>query len=150
MKTLLMAFAAVGAALTLTPASAQVGSPYGSPYRNPYRPAAGHCADGHCSHGHSHGTCADRCGCEPGACEAGRCGPGCDMTACGCRDGACSDGGCADGTCGSAGPRPFAPGQTLPRRPFVDPAPAFGRLPGRPARSLPSPFMADGQVRRNW
>ena len=51
MKTLLMTFAAAGAALALAPASAQVGSAYGSPYRSPYGPAAGRRADGHCSTG---------------------------------------------------------------------------------------------------
>ena len=161
MKAIVMTLVAAGAALAVSPASAQWGgpSPSRARYAAPYgRPDLGGCSTGRCgSGGCPTGACADRCGCEPGLCETGRCGADCDMTACGgCAGGSCSDGGCPDGRCGSASLRPVTSVRPLPRRPLVDPAPTLGRRPGRPAAPGyspyygPSPFTADGAARRNW
>ena len=145
MKTFVLTFVAAGAALSLTPASAQWGppSPYGSRYASPYgRPALGGCASGHCpSGGCSTGACAGRCGCAPGLCETGRCGADCDMAVCG--------GSCRDGNCGGGDLRPgFRP------RPNVDPAQplSFDRRFDRPTPGGfgADPFMAGRTIRANW
>lgn len=143
MKAIVMTLVAVGAAVSMTPASAQNGYPgsYRSPYQSRYGfSAAGGCASGHCSDGGcATGACADLCGCEEGVCETGRCGSGCDMDAC--------------GDCRAAGVRPgYGLRPSLPPRPTVHPAPGFGRRPVRPIGGGygPRPFMAERAARTNW
>jgi hypothetical protein len=154
MKALVMTLVAAGAAVSLTPASAQVGYPgsYGR-YATPYR-AAG-CSTGNCTSG--------LCGCRPGDCEAGLCGPGCDHALCG--DGSCSGGNCSTGNCTGAG-QAYRPAygsrwdarRPLSARPFSSPALGTGLSynPYRASRPYSTDFRARplaadyGLSRANW